>query len=276
MNLFELPQTRPLSTLQPIPERDLRGFVYERLNTKKPEDSKNGDAGFYVGIKATCPYHSATERIALHFLDFNTRVRMFRTHLPMYNAEKFARKYEAGEPIWANEVATVDIDVLYELDDGMTLAQHGISCKEEWEDFEKRPEARRADREKAFYASMGATWEPVAKSYFEPKEYDNYEFVLKHIRRSNVFALAEQAEPVAKLWLRYGTEDTVNGLLDSFTRALRTDRHHLFRLTCVAIYLGLLRLDHRYQFKFVAPIRLRLDGTYYFGRVVEPLPWGFR
>lgn len=276
MKLFELPQTKPLTTLRPIPERDSRGFSYERLKTKKPEDSKIGDAGFYVGIKATCPYHSATERMALHFLDFNTRVRMFRTHLPMYDAEKFAKKYEAGEPIWANEVATIDIDVLYEVEDDASFAQHGISCKETWEDFAKRPESRRAARENAFYESIGATWEPVVKSYFEPNEYDNYEFVLKHIRRSNVFALAAQAEPVAELWLRYGTEDSVDGLLESFARILRMERHHLFRLTCVAIYLGQLRLDHRYQFNLRTPMRLRSDGTYSFGRILEPLPWGFR
>ncbi|MGF6924377.1 hypothetical protein [Paraburkholderia sp. 40] len=275
MKIFEIVQAKPLSNIIPVPVRDSRGFQYRRLRTKKPVDSKSGDSGWYVGIKATCPYHSATERIALHFLDFNTRVRIFRTHLPIYDSKKFVRKYEANETIWANEVATVDIDVLYETDDEVNLAQHGVSCKENWEEFEKRGEARRAARENAFYESIGATWEPVVKSYFEQDEYDNYEFVLKHIRRSNVFGLDEQARRVAELWKRRGADDAVQDLLEPFARTIGTDRHNLMKLTCVAIYLGHLRLDHQYQFNQHTQIQLRPDGIYRFGREVEPLPWGF-
>jgi hypothetical protein len=275
MKIFEIPQTTPLSVHRLIPERDTRNFPYRDLETMKPEDSKLGDAGYYVGVKATCVYHSQTERMALHFLDFNTRVLIFRTMLPYYDEEKFCRKYLSGEPIWRNEVPTVDIDVLYE-DDSMRLNSHGVSCKDTKIEFETKSGMRRSARDRAFYESINGTWEPVVKSYFPETEYYNYVFLLKHIRRSNVFELNDEAQFVAQLWKKRGLKKPVGELLELFAKGLGTDRHHIFRLTCAAIYLGHLRLDHNYEFNIRTPLRLRRDGMYQFSPTKEMEPWGFR
>ncbi|MGA7779108.1 MAG: hypothetical protein WCA85_15565 [Paraburkholderia sp.] len=274
MKIFELPQTNPLSANRTIPNVDSRGFHYKDFETMKPEDSKLGDAGFYVGIKATCVYHSQTERIALHFLDFNTRVLTMRTHYPYYEEERFAKKYLSKAPIWRKEVATIDIDILYENDD-FELAQHGVSCKDKEEEFLTQKVVRRSARDHEFYAGINGTWEPVVKNYFARKEYDNYEFILKHIRKSNVLALNEEALIVSQLWKKRGLKRPMDSLLEPFARKIGTDKHHLFRLTCVAIFLGHLRLDHKYEFNLRTPLRLRPDGVYQFSRGVETAPWGF-
>lgn len=275
MKIFEIPQKRPLSVHQRIPERDCRNFPYRDFEVMKPVDSKLGDAGYYVGVKATCVYHSQTERMALHFLDFNTRVLTFRTMLPYYDEESFCRKYMNGDPIWRNEVPTVDIDVLYE-DDAARLATHGISCKDTVSEFNTRKGIRRSARDTAFYESIGGTWEGVAKDYFPEIEYDNYEYILKHIRRSNVLGLNEEAARTAELWRRQGLEKPVAEYLERFAKKLGCDKHHIFRLTCAAIYLGHMRLDHTYEFNTRTPLRLRKDGTYRFASTHELAPWGFR
>lgn len=275
MKIFEIPQTKPLPVHRIIPECDSRGFKYKGLRTMKPEHSTVGDAGFYVGIKATCVYHSQTERRALHFLDFNTRVLVMRTHLPYYDETKFVEKYMSNAPIWKSEVATIDIDTLYETEDG-ELAQHGISCKDKEEEFQAKKGLRRSARDQAFYESINGTWEPIVKDYFPDVEYDNYEFILKHIRKTNVTALNEQALFVSQLWKKRGLKKPVGALLDPFARTIGADRDHLFRLTCVAIYLGHLRLDHRYEFNLRTPLRLAPDGIYQFSMQQEEAPWGFQ
>lgn len=261
MKIFELPQTEPLPVHRIIPECDSRGFKYKGLRTMKPEHSTVGDAGFYVGIKATCVYHSQTERRALHFLDFNTRVVIMRTHLPYYDETKFAQKYLSSAPIWKNEVATIDIDTLY-VTDSDELAQHGISCKDKEEEFQAKKGLRRSARDQAFYEGINGTWEPITKDYFPDVEYDNYEFILKHIRKTNVAALNEDAFFVAQLWKKRGLKKPVGALLDIFARTVGVDRDHLFRLTCAAIYLGHLRLDHRHEFNLRTPLRLAAEGLY--------------
>lgn len=211
----------------------------------------------------------------MHFLDFNTRVLAIRTHLPYYDEAKFVEKYMSKAPIWKSDVATIDIDVLYE-DEVGELAQHGISCKDKQEEFESQKGLRRSARDQAFYGSLNGTWEPAVKDYFPEVEYDNYEFILKHIRKTNVFALNEEALYVSELWKRRGLKRSVGVLLDPFAKVIGVDRNHLFRLTCVAIYLGHLRLDHRYEFNLRTPLRLQPDGIYRFSIQQEEAPWGFR
>ncbi|MGF6654929.1 hypothetical protein OKW34_005519 [Paraburkholderia youngii] len=275
MKIFEIPQTTPLAVHRIIPEHDMRGFPYRDFKSMKPEDSKLGDAGYYVGVKATCVYHSQTERMALHFLDFNTRVLLFRTMLPYYDEEKFCRKYLNGDPIWRNEVSTIDIDILYE-DDLLRLSPHGVSCKDTAVEFETDSGVRRSARDRAFYESINGTWEPVVKNYFPEIEYYNYVYIVKHIRRSNVFELNDEAQHIAQLWKKRGLKKPVAEYLEPFAKKLGTDRHQIFRLTCAAIYLGHLRLDHNYEFSTRTPLRLQPDGIYRFSQMKEMAPWGFR
>ncbi|MFL9869236.1 hypothetical protein PQR67_34130 [Paraburkholderia fungorum] len=275
MKFFEQPQSTPYLVGIPMPEEDSRGFPYRLPETKRPTDSKTGESGIYVGIKGTCVYHSQTERIALHFADFNSRVRAIRTHLPFYDAPRFIKLYTGGEPIWAHFAATIDIDVAYLPDNGTALLQHGFSCKDTPEEFTKPKVIRRAEREQAFYESINGTWEGVTKDYFSINEYDNYEYILKHIRRSDVFPLSRDAESVASLWKSQRGEGSVNEVLGKLAKKLGVDGHHVFRLTCVAIYLGFLRIDHRYVFELCAPLRLTADGCYRFRNEPEQAPWGF-
>lgn len=275
MKFFERPQDAPYVVGIAIPEKDNRNFPYRLPETKLPTDSKLGESGIYVGIKGTCVYHSQTERIALHFADFNTWVRAIRTHLPFYDEEKFIKLYTAGEPIPVNFAATIDLDIAYSFDGGVSILQHGFSCKDDKKEFEKLDVMRRSRREQAFYEKIGGTWESVTKDYFPTTEYDNYEFILKHIKRSDVFGLSRDAEVVASFWKSRRKEAPMNDMLAKFARKLSVDEHHIMRLTCVAIYLGLLRIDHRQQFVLTAPLRLTPDGIYRFWNELEHAPWGF-
>ncbi|NYH26009.1 hypothetical protein [Paraburkholderia bryophila] len=275
MRFFEQPQIAPYLTGVSMPEVDSRGFPYRLPETKRPTDSKTGESGIYVGIKGTCVYHSQTERIALHFADFNTRVRAIRTHLPFYDAARFIELYTAGEPIWAHFAATIDIDVVYLSDCGSAFLQHGVSCKATLDDFQKPDVIRRSARETAFYESINGTWECISKDYFHFVEYDNYEYILKHIRRSDVFSLSHDAESVASFWKSQRREKPLNEILGTLAKKLGADEHHAFRLTCAAIYLGYLRIDHRHSFELRAPLRLTADGQYRFRNEPEKAPWGF-
>lgn len=275
MKFFEEPQRSHYVRSVDLPERDTRGFPLKLPELKRPTDSKTGESGVYVGIKGTCVYHSQTERVALHFADFNTNVMAIRTHLPFYDTERFVKLYEAGLPIWANFAATIDIDIVHSPDGGATLFQHGVSCKDQLDEFAKPEVVRRAKREEDFYRSIFGSWEGVTKGYFPEIEYDNYEYILINIRRSDVFGLSEDAAAVACFLKRRGMTRPVNELLGPIARKLGFDESHVFRLACVAIYLGYLRIDHRFQFTRDAPIRLVLDEVYRFVNEPEPAPWGF-
>ncbi|MEX3981871.1 hypothetical protein AB4Y45_23150 [Paraburkholderia sp. EG287A] len=274
MKFFELPQTNPCRFDLGLPEKDSRNFPHRLSHVKQPTDSKLGECGVYVGIKGTCVYHSQTERIALHFADFNTLVGAIRTHLPVYNSEKFRARYEAGMPIPVNSVATIDLDLPYFSPHEKRWRQHGVSCKDTLAEFKKRDVARRALREQGFYDSIGGTWEPVEKAYFPAVEYDNYEYILTNIKRSDVITLWHDAKVTASLWMKDDRRRSVRESLAPFSRALHVNEDHVFRLTCIAIYLGHLRLNHRHKFELSRPLDIAPGNTYLFERRVEPAPWG--
>ncbi|WP_158900105.1 hypothetical protein [Burkholderia sp. L27(2015)] len=275
MKIFEMPRWAPLDPTLEIPAADSRNIRYDMECPKEPTDSKQGQSGVYSGLKGNFVYHSQTEYIALHFLDFNSNVAVIRTQYPFYDEAEFARRYTSRASIPPNFAPTIDIDVGVVLPGRRDLHQHGVSCKETESDFEKKDAKARAGRELAFYTRIRGTWESVVKAYFPETELGNYMFIKRNILHTDIHEVQGAAFSVAETLKKSKARGTLRDKVNRVARRSAISPDHAFRLICVAIYLGHLRIDHRYSFEMDSPFQLASGNVYLFANEPESLPWGF-
>jgi len=217
---------------------------------------RGGLSGNWVRIKGTTssPQHSQIEAKALARFDFHTWVLETRSQYPFWDAERYLRYLRAGKPFPKTLVPTMDFMLTLWHPWAQRIQYHCVSIKPS-DKVDEDDVVRRHQREGAWCAERGISWECLTELDFPLSEFENHQILKRFLRHARI---AEQLVDAREFGRRVA-DSTASGTLTHLLKCAARRRWELpdcFELFGIAVLMGWLRLDHRFPLREDKPLIL--------------------
>lgn len=232
-----------------LPERDVFGVLHGSAYTPTygPEQSKKAMAGNEYDMKSggSTVFHSLLENALDFRLMLNPFVIEVRPHYPMTLEPKVLRRLSRGERLLKTDVATIDRVITLLRRDNLQLHLHAVSVKPE-QLLTDLSVMKRHEREKAYAASRGASWETVGRGWQKKYTTKNLATIRSWCLLSDVASLYDDAIEFVLRLKRSKATGSLDQRASRLANAMGISLNHAYRLFGVALAAGLAHVDDRF------------------------------
>lgn len=240
-----------------LPAEDPQGWLTGANHKpwKKASDGKTGISGNWYGLKSgkVQPCHSLLEAKLRAYFDMCPFVLDCRTQYPQWNREKFERYYRSGKPFPKNGVMTIDFMLTLAIPGVPYLLYHGVSGKPHAFLDEPKTISRHIREWKAL-ASWGSTHEVMTELSIPRIEYSNYLLLKSWLLWTDIEANITPALSLVEAICSSKIEGTLDRLLSMIGKRQGHCIHTSYRLFAIAVFLGYLRVNHRFKLRPNLPL----------------------
>ncbi|TCG05114.1 hypothetical protein BZM27_36080 [Paraburkholderia steynii] len=256
-----------------VPPRDGRGIktgvAFECW--KKPQDSRNGIASYQFSIKrqGVLNCHSGLEARLLLYFDFCPFVLEARTQYPSWSREEYHRYVEERRRFPKQKVMSIDFMLTLRIPDLPYVVYHGVSAKP-YSLIHTKSVEKRHEKEASRLSEWAASHEVMDEYTVSDTEYANYLLLNEWMIHVDIGRYWSAAFEFASDVMRSSATGSLDRILGMLGRRRGYNLNESYRLFAVAVFMGYLVVDHKFQLDVDEP--LMLAGKSFDRNAKRPLP----
>ncbi|ATG21062.1 hypothetical protein CO705_14875 [Ralstonia pickettii] len=259
MKIFELnapfvtPRDIALTPLDPYGMRQGEGYVAFH----KARPPRNSTRTTLANLKSERRLEalSTNETRVLYALMFHSYVIDIREEYPFCDDESLFSAQQHGRRVRGTEMTTLDVVVTYVTPTCLAPRYHAISVKNP-SHVPTDKDARREERERAYLAKLGWSWELVKGDDISDEHYTNCRLLYHTVRDTDIWSLYDLAGTFSQQLLKDSRRGSANAVRRRAARKLGLLPDAGEYLFATAIAFGFLRLEPTVLFDPEQPIVL--------------------
>ncbi|WP_413707261.1 TnsA endonuclease N-terminal domain-containing protein [Ralstonia sp. Ralssp110] len=257
MKIFELnapfvtPRDIALTPLDPYGMH--QGPLYAAFHKARPPRNSTrttlADLKFDRRLEAL----STNETRVLYALMFHPYVIDIREQYPFCDDDTLLLAQQQGRRVRRTEMTTLDVVVTYVTPTCLVPRYHAISVKSPFH-VPTDQDARREERERAYLAKLGWSWELVKGDVVTDEHYTNCRLLYHTVRDTDIWSLYDLAGTFSQALLKGSRRGSANAVRRRAARTLGLVPDASEYLFATAVAFGFLRLDRNVLFDPERPI----------------------
>lgn len=240
-----------------IPDVDPRGVPLgpDFKCWKEARDGKTGVSANWYSIKSGRyqPCHSHLESKLRAYFEMSPFVVACRTQYPSWDKDEYQRYSSSNMSFPTNKVMTIDFMLTLSIPGIPFFLHHGVSGKPRGQ-IDLKPTKARHEREVDSLWKWGGTHEVCDEFTIQECEYSNYILLRSWLLWTDIEARMGDAELLAQALKKTKAQGSLDRILSMVGKRFGHSLNVTYRIFSVAVFLGHLRLNHRYALRPTMPL----------------------